>query len=265
MLPIAAAAEKPVVSAWLGEKDAGRGRAAFKAASLPALQNPERGVESFGYLAQYIRNRELRLQVPPPRIDELKFDVQAARRIIDTARSAGRHTLDEQDSKALLASFGIETAMGLFARSAMEARQAAQQLGFPVVLKVRADGITHKSDVGGVILGVQTADEVERGLRGDRAATGRAGTDGALRRRAGAENGGAAAGARADRRSDARSDLRTGGDLWHGRHRGRDLPRLGDGAAAAQCVPGARPDLAHAGVAHARGISVARPRSIWTS
>jgi len=99
------------------------------------------------------RNRELRLQVPPPRIDELKFDVQAARRIIDTARSAGRHTLDEQDSKALLASFGIETAMGLFARSAMEARQAAQQLGFPVVLKVRADGITHKSDVGGVILG----------------------------------------------------------------------------------------------------------------
>src|SRR5512139_458414 len=52
MLPIAAAAEKPVVSAWLGEKDAGRGRAAFKAASLPALQNPERGVEAFSYLAQ---------------------------------------------------------------------------------------------------------------------------------------------------------------------------------------------------------------------
>ena len=164
MLPIAAAAEKPVVSAWLGEKDAGRGRAVFKAASLPALQSPERGVESFGYLAQYIRNRELRLQVPPPRIDELKFDVQAARRIIDAARSAGRHTLDEQDSKALLASFGIDTAMGIMARSALEARQAAQQLGFPVVLKVRADGVTHKSDVGGVILGVQTADEVEHGF-----------------------------------------------------------------------------------------------------
>src|SRR5512134_3298995 len=164
MLPVAAAAEKPVVSAWLGEKDAGLGRAAFKAASLPALTSPERGVESFGYLAQFIRNRELRLQVPPPRIDEIKFDVGAARRIIDSARSAGRHTLDEQDSKALLASFGIETAMGLMARSAMEARQAAQQLGFPVVLKVRADGITHKSDVGGVILGVQTPDEVERGF-----------------------------------------------------------------------------------------------------
>jgi acetyltransferase len=179
MLPIAAASEKPVVSAWLGEKDAGRGRAAFKAASLPALQSPERGVESFGYLAQYIRNRELRLQVPPPRIDELKFDVQAARRIIDAARSAGRHTLDEQDSKALLASFGIDTAMGLFARSAMEARQAAEQLGYPVVLKVRADGITHKSDVGGVILGVQTAEEVERGFEsiarqlGERAPTAR--------------------------------------------------------------------------------------------
>jgi acetyltransferase len=164
MLPVASAAEKPVVSAWLGEKDAGLGRAAFKAASLPALTSPERGVESFGYLAQFIRNRELRLQVPPPRVDELKFDVGAARRIIESARSAGRHTLDEQDSKALLASFGIETAVGLFVRSATEARQAALQLGFPVVLKVRADGITHKSDVGGVLLGLATVDEVERGF-----------------------------------------------------------------------------------------------------
>jgi acetyltransferase len=164
MLPVATGAEKPVVSAWLGEKDAGRGRAVVKSASLPAMDSPERGVESFGYLAQYVRNRELRLQVPPPRIDELKFDIGAARRIVDSARAGGRHTLDEQDSKALLASFGIETAVGLFARSSMEARQAALQLGFPVVLKVRADGITHKSDVGGVLLGLMNADDVERGF-----------------------------------------------------------------------------------------------------
>jgi acetyltransferase len=164
MLPIATAAEKPVVSAWLGEKDSARGRAVFKAASLPAMATPERGVEAFGFLAQYVRNRELRLQVPPPRHDELRFDINAARRIIDGARTAGRHVLDEQDSKALLASFGIETAVGLFARSAMEARQAALQLGLPAVLKVRADGITHKSDVGGVLLGLATVDEVEAGF-----------------------------------------------------------------------------------------------------
>jgi acetyltransferase len=164
LLPVAAGAEKPVVSAWLGERDAARGRAAFKAAALPAMSTPERGVEAFAHLAQFVRNRELRLQVPPPRIDELKFDINAARRIIDGARAGGRHTLDEQDSKALLASFGIETAVGLFARSAMEARQAALQLGFPVVLKVRADGITHKSDVGGVLLGLASVDAVERGF-----------------------------------------------------------------------------------------------------
>jgi acetyltransferase len=164
LLPVAAATEKPVVSAWLGEKDAARGRAVFKAASLPAMTSPERGVEAFGYLAQFVRNRELRLQVPPPRVDELRFDVEAARRIIDAARSSGRYILDEQDSKALLASFGIETVMGLFARSSLEARQAALQLGFPVVLKVRADGITSKSDVGGVLLQLQSADEVERGF-----------------------------------------------------------------------------------------------------
>jgi acetyltransferase len=164
MLPIASVAEKPVVSAWLGDTDAAQGRAVFKAASLPAMATPERGVESFGYLAQYMRNRELRLQVPPPRHDDVKFDINAARRIIDGARAAGRHSLDEHDSKALLASFGIETAVGMFARSAMEARQAALQLGFPVVLKVRADGITHKSDVGGVLLGLATIDAVEAGF-----------------------------------------------------------------------------------------------------
>jgi acetyltransferase len=164
LLPIATAAEKPVVSAWLGEKDAGRGRAVFKAASLPAMATPERGVEAFSFLAQYTHNRELRLQVPPPRRDVLRFDIDAARRIVDGARAGGRHSLDEQDSKALLASFGIETAVGMFARSAMEARQAALQLGFPVVLKVRADGITHKSDVGGVLLGLMSVDEVEAGF-----------------------------------------------------------------------------------------------------
>ena len=195
MLPIAAAAEKPVVSAWLGEKDAGRGRAAFKAASLPALQSPERGVESFGYLAQYIRNRELRLQVPPPRIDELKFDVQAARRIIDSARSRRPpHPRRAGLARRCWPRSASRPRWGSLARSAMEARQAAQQLGFPVVLKVRADGITHKSDVGGVILGVQTADEVERGFGDDRAAPGRTCAERALRRRAGAEDGRAATG-----------------------------------------------------------------------
>jgi acetyltransferase len=72
--------------------------------------------------------------------------------------------LDESDSKSLLASFGIETAVGVFVRSAQEARQAAVELGMPVVLKVRADGIIHKSDVGGVLLGLRSADEVETGF-----------------------------------------------------------------------------------------------------
>jgi len=164
ILPLAQASEKPVISVWLGEKDAGRGRAVFKAANLPALINPERGVEAFGFLSQYVRNRELRLQVPPPLADELRFDVGAARRIIEQARSRNRHVLYEQDAKSLLACFGIETAVGVFAASAGEARDAAKTLGFPIVLKVRADGVVHKSDVGGVLLNLRSAEEVEAGF-----------------------------------------------------------------------------------------------------
>ncbi|MEG0822646.1 MAG: bifunctional acetate--CoA ligase family protein/GNAT family N-acetyltransferase [Burkholderiaceae bacterium] len=164
LLPLAQASEKPVITVWLGEKDAGRGRAVFKGANLPALINPERGVEAFGFLSQYVRNRALRLQVPPPLADELRFDVAAARRIVEQARARSRHVLYEQDSKSLLACFGIETAVGVFAPSAAEARDAALTLGFPVVLKVRADGVVHKSDVGGVLLNLRSAVDVEDGF-----------------------------------------------------------------------------------------------------
>lgn len=164
MLPLAEASEKPVISVWLGEKDAGRGRAVFKTANLPALINPERGVEAFGFLAQYIRNRALRLQVPPPLADEMSFDLAAARRIVGEARGRSRHMLYEQDAKRLLAAFGIETATGVFAASAEAAGAAAEDLGYPIVLKVRADGVVHKSDVGGVLLKLESRAAVEEGF-----------------------------------------------------------------------------------------------------
>ncbi|HUN94344.1 MAG TPA: bifunctional acetate--CoA ligase family protein/GNAT family N-acetyltransferase [Burkholderiaceae bacterium] len=164
LLPIATATEKPVVTSWLGQADAGDGRAIFKEARIPALFSPEQGVESFGYLARFVRNRELRLQVPPPRVAELELDLGGARLLLDEARRAGRTVLAEDDSKSLLEYFGIEIAKGALATSAEEARRRAEEIGFPVVLKVRAEGVTHKSEVGGVLLNLRTAEEVELGF-----------------------------------------------------------------------------------------------------
>lgn len=168
LLEPVARADRPVVLAWLGESDAAHGRTVFKNAGLSTLSSPEHGVEAFAFLAQHVRNRELRLQLPPP-IDPAPrnsrpLDIGAARQIVETVRTARRSVLAEDEAKALLAACGIEVAQGQLATSPMQARQLAESIGFPVVLKVRAEGVTHKSEVGGVLLSLKTADEVALGF-----------------------------------------------------------------------------------------------------
>jgi acetyltransferase len=162
------ATPKPIVLAWLGEQDAAKGRSVFKEAGLTALASPEHGVEAFTFLAQHVHNRELRLQLPPP-VDPAPagsrpLDIGAARQIVETVRKSGRNVLGEDEAKAMLAACGIEVAQGRLATSAEQARELAEQIGFPVVLKVRAEGVTHKSEVGGVLLSLKTAEEVALGF-----------------------------------------------------------------------------------------------------
>jgi len=163
-----AATRKPVVLAWLGGEDAAKGRAVFKEAGLASLTSPEHGVEAFTFLAQHVRNRDLRLQLPPP-VDPAPagsraLDIAAARQIVDAVRQSGRNVLGEDEAKSMLAACGVEVAQGQLATGAAQARELAEQIGFPVVLKVRAEGVTHKSEVGGVLLSLKTADEVALGF-----------------------------------------------------------------------------------------------------
>jgi len=164
LLEVAVTTAKPVVSVWLGEHEAGRGGAVFKAAGLPALTSPERGVESFSYLARYVRHRRWRLQVPAPHVDEFDLDLGGARSVLRDGLEAGRTTLDERESKRLLDCFGIATVPAHLATTPAEAVRYAHQIGFPVVLKVVAAGISHKSEVGGVLLGLRTDDAVTQGF-----------------------------------------------------------------------------------------------------
>jgi acetyltransferase len=164
LLPLIKASDKPVVTAWLGDADAGKGRAVMKSAGIPALTSPERGVESFSYLSRFVRNRQLRLQNPPSHVEDFEQDVSGARRIVERALMAGRAVLDERESKGLLRAFGIEVARTELARSADEAVALAEDIGYPVVLKVVAQGVTHKSEVGGVLLSLQGAQDVRHGF-----------------------------------------------------------------------------------------------------
>jgi acyl-CoA synthetase (NDP forming) len=80
--------------------------------------------------------------------------------VIDRAKSEGRTVLTEIESKQILDEAGIPTTSARLAPSAAEAVKAAKELGYPVVLKIVSPDVTHKSDVGGVRLGLDSPETV---------------------------------------------------------------------------------------------------------
>jgi acetyltransferase len=128
--------------------------------SKPNFRTPEPAVEVFSYLSAYYRNQKLLMQMPGPLSHHLEPDVEAARMIIDGALQDRRKILSEMESKALLSAFHIPVAQTMIAHSPNEAMLIAQQLGFPVVMKVNSRDITHKTDAGGVLLNLVNAQAV---------------------------------------------------------------------------------------------------------
>jgi acetyltransferase len=86
--------------------------------------------------------------------------VESARMILEGALQEHRRVLTEMESKALLAAFNIPVARTMVAHSPTEALLIAQQLGFPVAMKINSPDITHKTDAGGVVLNLNNAHEV---------------------------------------------------------------------------------------------------------
>ena len=159
---IAAAAanpDKPVLACWMGETSAGPARARISAAGVADYALPERAVDAFGYLARHAANRRLALELPGPRTGE-EPDIAAGRRIVEAALSEGRAALTGVEARDLLAAFRIPVLAARLAADPESAARAALALGLPVAVKVASPDISHKTDVGGVALGLGTADAV---------------------------------------------------------------------------------------------------------
>src|SRR5262249_14115453 len=106
---------------------------------------------------RYSRNLNSLYETPAYPEHSADIDSAKARRIVETAAASGRELLTEAESKQVLAAYGIPAPETLVARNEREAVRLASQIGYPVVLKLHSELITHKSDVGGVHLNL--ADE----------------------------------------------------------------------------------------------------------
>jgi acetyltransferase len=144
----------------MGDIQVAEGRRVLRDANVPTFHTPEAAVEAFSYLVNYYRNQQLLLEAPGPLSLGKAPDVEGARMIIEGALSEGRKVLSESESKAVLHAFHIPTAAASVVRSPNEALVQAETLGFPVVLKINSPDITHKSDAGGVRLGISNAQAV---------------------------------------------------------------------------------------------------------
>lgn len=166
VVAVAKQSSKPVIACWMGEAQVAEGRQRFKDAGIPHFSTPEPAVEVFSYLSAYYENQRLLMQTPGPIAKGTDPDVAGARLIIESALSQGRSVLTEVESKALLSAFRIPVAQTLIAREPTEAMLMAQQMGFPVAMKINSQTISHKSDVGGVRLGLSSGHAVRSAYSG---------------------------------------------------------------------------------------------------
>ncbi len=151
---------KPLVTCWMGDAQVAAARQLLQDASIPVFRTPEPAVEAFKNIVSYYQNQQLLMQVPGPLAREQPAHVEGARILIEAVLAERRKTLTETESKALLAAFRIPVAKTVVARSLAEALVNAEQLGFPVAMKVSSPDIVHKSEARGVRLDIRNAQEL---------------------------------------------------------------------------------------------------------
>ncbi len=155
--PHAKSSGKPVLTSWMGGASIAAGESILNAAGIPTFPFPDTAARAFTYMWRYSYN--LRgLYETPTLAEGQELDSTSRRRVetlLETARSHGRVLLNEVESKQILAAYGIPTVQTRIARTEDEAVRCASDIGYPVVLKIFSEMITHKTDVGGVKLNLE--------------------------------------------------------------------------------------------------------------
>jgi acetyltransferase len=153
LLPVAQTAPGRVLGCWLGDAAVRPARQQFQSAGIACYDTPEEAVRAFSMLVNYRHNQQQLLQTPPAQRPQATVNLPHVRAIVDAALASGNEMLSEPQAKALLAACGVPVVATQVVAPDIEAvLLAAQQSGYPVVLKILSPQISHKSDVGGVAL-----------------------------------------------------------------------------------------------------------------
>jgi acetyltransferase len=159
-VPVARAAQRNVLSCWLGAAAVEKARRTFVDAGLPSYDTPEDAVYAFLKMAEFRRNQESLMQIPPSAPTDFSADVDTARSVVGKALDEGREILTEVEAKDVLRTYGIPVVATRIATSPENAARLAGEMGFPVALKILSPDVTHKTDIGGVALNLESGQAV---------------------------------------------------------------------------------------------------------
>ncbi len=153
---------KTILTSFIGFGKVAEANAILNANNIPTYSTPEQAVKTYMYMYQYQRNIELLYETP----EELPVDAAPPRRpinvIFKNAASEDREVLTEDEAKKILKYYNFPVVRTEVANNVEEAVAFAQQMGFPVVMKILSPQIIHKSDAGGVILNIHSEAEVRQ-------------------------------------------------------------------------------------------------------
>lgn len=147
---------KPVLGCFMGEKEVGAGIRVLTEHGVPNYPFPERAARAFRAMVDY---REV---LARPEEEFVSFDVdrEAVRRVFDRVLGEGRVAIADAESRAILEAYGLRIPRSEVAPDPDKAVEIANRIGYPVVLKIASPDILHKTDVGGVRVGLESAEEV---------------------------------------------------------------------------------------------------------
>ncbi len=148
--------DKPVITCFMGEAVVSEGIDILAEYGVPNYPFPERAAQSYAAMSRY---RQIKTR---PLSEYVSFDIDkaATHELFEQVRTAGRLTIGDAEAKAILQAYGLNPPESRLAATPDEAIQIATEIGFPVVLKIASPDILHKTDVGGVKVGLRNAEEV---------------------------------------------------------------------------------------------------------
>ena len=166
---IAAAKKRAVFANWLDVASRPESIAAFAKAGVPAYDTPTEAARGFMHLVRYRKGQETIVEVPSPIETDFIPDDAKARAVVAAALKRGDIWMNPEDVGAILGSYGIPIARTRLVTNEDEAANAAAEIAGAVALKIYSPDVTHKSDVGGVLLNLEGADAVRNAAHAMRA------------------------------------------------------------------------------------------------